>query len=77
MDQTNEPRNPAPVPTVPGGAGARAGLSIVVPLYNEGTGLERLHACLTDVARRRHGDLAVLRTLARRERSIDGVFPVF
>jgi hypothetical protein len=34
-------------------------------------------ACLTDVARRRHGDLAVLRTLARRERSIDGVFPVF
>jgi polyisoprenyl-phosphate glycosyltransferase len=50
MDQTNEPRNPAPVPTVPGGTGARAGLSIVVPLYNEGTGLERLHACLTDVA---------------------------
>ncbi len=33
--------------------------------------------CLTDVARRRHGDLAVLRALARRERSIDGVFPVF
>jgi hypothetical protein len=33
--------------------------------------------CLTDVARRRHGDLAVLRTLARRERSIEGVFPVF
>jgi hypothetical protein len=34
-------------------------------------------SCLTDIARRRHGDLAVLRTLARRERSIDGVFPVF
>jgi hypothetical protein len=34
-------------------------------------------SCLTDVARRRHGDLAVLRTLARRERSVDGVFPVF
>jgi Mycothiol maleylpyruvate isomerase N-terminal domain len=33
--------------------------------------------CLTDVARRRHGDLAVLRALARRERSIDEVFPVF
>jgi hypothetical protein len=34
-------------------------------------------ACLTDVARRRHGDLAVLRTMARRERSTEGVFPVF
>ena len=34
-------------------------------------------SCLTDVARRRHGDLAVLRTLARRERSTEGVFPVF
>lgn len=34
-------------------------------------------SCLTDVARRRHGDLAVLRTLARRERSVEGVFPVF
>ncbi len=33
--------------------------------------------CLTDVARRRHGNLAVLRALARRERSIDDVFPVF
>jgi hypothetical protein len=33
--------------------------------------------CLADVARRRHGNLAVLRALARRERSIDGVFPVF
>jgi hypothetical protein len=34
-------------------------------------------SCLTDVARRRHGDLAVLRTLARSERSTEGVFPVF
>jgi hypothetical protein len=34
-------------------------------------------SCLTDVARRRHGDLAVLRTLARHERSTGGVFPVF
>ena len=48
MDETNEPRNAAPA--VPVGVGARAGLSIVVPLYNEGAGLERLHARLTDVA---------------------------
>jgi hypothetical protein len=34
-------------------------------------------SCLTDVARRRHGDIAVLRTMARRERSTEGVFPVF
>jgi hypothetical protein len=34
-------------------------------------------ACLTDVARRRHGDLAVLRALTRRERSAGNVFPVF
>jgi len=34
-------------------------------------------ACLSDVARRRHGDLAVLRALTRRERSAGGVFPVF
>ena len=34
--------------------------------------------CLTDVARRRHGNLAVSCVrCARRERSIDGVFPVF
>jgi len=32
-------------------------------------------SCLTDVARRRHGDLAVLRTLARRD--TEGVSPVF
>jgi polyisoprenyl-phosphate glycosyltransferase len=31
-------------------AAARAGLSIVVPLYNEGAGLERLHSRLLDVA---------------------------
>jgi hypothetical protein len=33
--------------------------------------------CLCDVARRRHGDLEVLRALARRERSRSNVFPVF
>jgi glycosyltransferase involved in cell wall biosynthesis len=33
-------------------AAARAGLSIVVPVYNEAEGLPRLHADLTDVARR-------------------------
>jgi polyisoprenyl-phosphate glycosyltransferase len=32
-------------------AAARAGLSIVVPLYNEAAGLERLHGRLTGVAR--------------------------
>jgi hypothetical protein len=34
-------------------------------------------SCLTDVARRRHGDLAVLRAFTRRDRSTPGVFPVF
>lgn len=34
-------------------------------------------ACLTDVARRRHGDLAVLRTVARGGRASEPVFPVF
>jgi polyisoprenyl-phosphate glycosyltransferase len=33
-------------------AAARAGLSIVVPVYNEAVGLPRLHADLTEVARR-------------------------
>jgi glycosyltransferase involved in cell wall biosynthesis len=33
-------------------AAARAGLSIVVPVYNEAIGLPRLHADLTEVARR-------------------------
>src|SRR5579859_7157078 len=33
-------------------AAARAGLSIVVPVYNEAAGLPRLHADLTEVARR-------------------------
>ncbi len=32
--------------------GMKAGLSIVVPLYNEAKGLARLHAQLTDVARK-------------------------
>ncbi|MPY95038.1 MAG: hypothetical protein GEV08_18855 [Acidimicrobiia bacterium] len=31
---------------------------------------------LVGIARRRHGDWAVIRTLARRERAQDGVFPV-
>ncbi len=35
-----------------GHAAARAGLSIVVPVYNEAAGLPRLHADLTEVARR-------------------------
>jgi hypothetical protein len=39
--------------------------------------MDAVVSCLTDVARRRHGDLAVLRVLARRERSADDVFPVF
>jgi hypothetical protein len=34
-------------------------------------------SCLTDVARRRHGDLTVLRSFTRRERSTPDVFPVF
>jgi Mycothiol maleylpyruvate isomerase N-terminal domain len=34
-------------------------------------------SCLTDVARRRHGDLAVLRALARGGRNTVEVFPVF
>jgi polyisoprenyl-phosphate glycosyltransferase len=38
----------APLPA----ATARAGLSIVVPLYNEGAGLARLHARLVEVAQR-------------------------
>jgi Mycothiol maleylpyruvate isomerase N-terminal domain len=34
-------------------------------------------SCLVNVARRRHGDLAVVRTLARGDRAPAGVFPVF
>jgi polyisoprenyl-phosphate glycosyltransferase len=48
-------RKVAPAPVSSGAAdpkaAARAGLSIVVPLYNEAAGLERLHGRLTDVAR--------------------------
>jgi hypothetical protein len=33
--------------------------------------------CLLDVARRRHGDLAVLRTITRGSRASEPVFPVF
>lgn len=52
MDQTNEPFVPEQTRAVHGmaGTGAQAGLSIVVPLYNEGAGLERLHARLAAVA---------------------------
>ncbi len=39
--------------------------------------VDRVVACLTGMARRRHGDLAVLRALARRERASIAVFPVF
>ena len=52
MDQTNEPFLPEQTRAVHrmGGTGAPAGLSIVVPLYNEGAGLERLHARLAAIA---------------------------
>lgn len=41
------------------------------------TAVDLVVTCLTGVARLRHGDLAVVRTLARGERSPGGVFPVF
>ncbi len=59
MGETSELQNPALPraaraggygPTDRAGAGARAGLSIVMPLYNEALSLERLHARLTHVA---------------------------
>ena len=52
MNQTNDRQNPASARALSdnAGAGARAGLSIVMPLYNEALGLERLHAQLTHVA---------------------------
>ncbi len=52
MDQTNEPQNPASAQALRDSAasGARAGLSIVMPLYNEALSLERLHAQLVHVA---------------------------
>jgi len=56
MDETNQPRNPASARPAHGAAnepanpsGARAGLSIVMPLYNEALSLERLHAQLGHV----------------------------
>ena len=57
MDVQDEPKNAAPVRALrPSGVAsaiaARAGLSIVVPLYNEAAGLERLHARLIEVAHR-------------------------
>src|SRR5579863_7094436 len=61
MDQTNEPRNPSPVRAPQGGVGtgARAGLSIVMPLYNKALSLERLHAQLTEVAHNLRGERAL------------------
>ena len=58
MDGSGEPKNAAPVRALHGAAGAaaggaaaaRAGLSIVVPLYNEAAGLERLHGRIVEVA---------------------------
>jgi glycosyltransferase involved in cell wall biosynthesis len=38
--------------TAAGAGAARAGLSIIVPIYNEGAGLPRLHTHLAEVARR-------------------------
>jgi len=66
MDNTSEPQNVTPARALHGAVGAgaaavaRAGLSIVVPLYNEGAGLERLHARLIEVAH----DLQNTRSLA-------------
>ncbi|MGA8610616.1 MAG: glycosyltransferase [Xanthobacteraceae bacterium] len=60
MNNTSSPGSLSPVREItpargPHGAAdavaaARAGLSIVVPLYNEGAGLERLHGRLVDIA---------------------------
>ena len=60
MESAGDPKNAAPARALRGGAGggsadaaaARAGLSVVVPVYNEATGLPRLHARLIDVAKR-------------------------
>jgi polyisoprenyl-phosphate glycosyltransferase len=59
MDPTGDPNNAAPARVLRGGAGtgaagaaaARAGLSVVVPVYNEAAGLPRLHARLIELAR--------------------------
>src|SRR5579863_777113 len=61
MDHTNEPQNPASARAVrdSAGAGARAGLSIVMPLYNEALSLERLHAQLAHVAHNLRGERAL------------------
>ena len=54
-DQRNLSRDRAAAPS-----GAAAGLSIVVPAYNEAASLERIHARLTEVAQK----LAATRGLA-------------
>jgi glycosyltransferase involved in cell wall biosynthesis len=45
----NSASNPGQATAAPGAA-ARAGLSIIVPVYNEAAGLERLHNSLTEIA---------------------------
>ena len=59
MESTGDPQNATPARVMrgaaagsTGAAAARAGLSIVVPVYNEAAGLQRLHARLIEVARR-------------------------
>jgi glycosyltransferase involved in cell wall biosynthesis len=53
-DSSEFPRGrSAPGPAAAGAA--RAGLSIIVPLYNEGAGLARLHAQLLEVVQRLRG----------------------
>jgi polyisoprenyl-phosphate glycosyltransferase len=59
MDGTGDPKTATPARVLRAGAGAppigaasvRAGLSIVVPVYNEAAGLAGLHARLIEVAR--------------------------
>jgi Mycothiol maleylpyruvate isomerase N-terminal domain len=51
--------------------------SIGVTVEPPAAALTVVAACLTDVARRRHGDLAVLRALTRGDRNDVNVFPLF
>jgi hypothetical protein len=51
--------------------------SLDVPYEPPAQALTFVLPCLTDVARRRHGDRAVLRALARADRLSGPVFPVF
>jgi polyisoprenyl-phosphate glycosyltransferase len=62
MNGANDPKNVSPARALRGAIGtgsagaaaARAGLSIVVPVYNEAAGLARLHARIIEVARQLH-----------------------